>query len=160
MLSVASEIGWLTFHCRCYTTDPKKRWEECPVPICEPCLDQCYDKDLDPQGAKYKGCVKTTVTGKTCQVKKTLLRVWQIEYFARPGPPRPLTVMAILHLRRITVAIRTDILNPGKSYFRKWLTHIWFQVLHDWSKEKVGGMPSSHLWRERWWRGCKERKRG
>ena len=68
--------NWLTHisNCRCYTTDPKKRWEECPVPICAPatkdtCLSQCYDKDLDPQGAKYKGCVKTTVTGRTCQVK-------------------------------------------------------------------------------------------
>ena len=34
------------------------------------CISQCYDKDLDPQGAKYKGCVNTTVTGRSCQVKK------------------------------------------------------------------------------------------
>jgi len=31
------------------------------------CLAQCYDQDLDPQGATYDGCVNTTVSGRTCQ---------------------------------------------------------------------------------------------
>ena len=29
----------------------------------------CYDGDSDPKGLKYDGCVNTTVSGKTCQVK-------------------------------------------------------------------------------------------
>ena len=33
------------------------------------CLAQCYDQDLDPQGATYDGCVSTTVSGRTCQVQ-------------------------------------------------------------------------------------------
>ena len=28
----------------------------------------CYNKDLDPKGEKYDGCVNTTVSGRTCQV--------------------------------------------------------------------------------------------
>merc|ERR1712179_159006 len=31
------------------------------------CEAQCYDQDLDPQGATYDGCVSTTVSGRTCQ---------------------------------------------------------------------------------------------
>jgi len=31
------------------------------------CSAKCYDKDLDPQGAKYDGCAWTTVSGRTCQ---------------------------------------------------------------------------------------------
>ena len=32
------------------------------------CLAKCYDKDSDPEGATYDGCVSTTVSGRTCQV--------------------------------------------------------------------------------------------
>ena len=43
----------------CYTTDPAKRWDFCPIPKC----DACYDGD----GNTYRGPTAETITGRTCQ---------------------------------------------------------------------------------------------
>ena len=91
------------------------------VAIRDPCLPgdvcsaQCYDKDLDPKGATYKGCVNTTVSGRTCQVQIFL----KFGFFVRPGPPLPPTSHIMpngMRLRRITVAIRMEVeLDHGKG---------------------------------------------
>lgn len=56
----------------CYTTDPKKRWDFCPVPVCPgpqtpgtPSFE-CLGAD-DPKGLKYNGLVNKTKSGKKCQ---------------------------------------------------------------------------------------------
>ncbi|XP_062571037.1 zonadhesin-like [Saccostrea cucullata] len=68
-------------HCRnpdnekaawCYTTDSKKRWDYCHIPVCpgtgvKPAnVDECLDAG-DPKGLKYKGNRNTTKSGKACQ---------------------------------------------------------------------------------------------
>ncbi|XP_056020701.1 zonadhesin-like isoform X2 [Ostrea edulis] len=45
----------------CYTTDPKKRWDYCHIPVC-----QCLDAG-DEKGLKYAGHVHKTKSGKECQ---------------------------------------------------------------------------------------------
>ena len=91
------------------------------------CKAECYDKELDPKGATYKGCVDTTTSGRTCQVP--VQRVWQIQYFARPGHPLPLILLIPLRglrLRRITVAIRMNMMEDhGKGLSPYYVSQIW-----------------------------------
>ncbi|XP_062580883.1 uncharacterized protein LOC134242772 isoform X2 [Saccostrea cucullata] len=67
-------------HCRnpdnekaawCYTTDPKKRWDYCHIPVCPGAtpvvsVDECLNAG-DPRGLKYNGYKNTTKSGKACQ---------------------------------------------------------------------------------------------
>ena len=49
----------------CYTTDPKKRWEVCSVPVCA-AKHNCRQAG-DPLGAEYSGDTSVTASGLTCQ---------------------------------------------------------------------------------------------
>ncbi|XP_072176378.1 CUB and sushi domain-containing protein 1-like [Diadema setosum] len=66
-------VGGTSFTAWCYTTDPEKRWEYCPVGDFNPeCMDsgsadprECY---ADPYGTDYRGNRNYTRSGLPCQV--------------------------------------------------------------------------------------------
>ncbi|XP_071476490.1 uncharacterized protein [Diadema antillarum] len=66
-------VGGTSFTAWCYTTDPEKRWEYCPVGDFNPeCMDsgsadprECY---ADPYGTDYRGNRDLTRSGLPCQV--------------------------------------------------------------------------------------------
>ncbi|XP_071162401.1 uncharacterized protein [Mytilus edulis] len=54
----------------CYTTDSRKRWEFCRIPICEnrvPILPPPEECRKSTKGTEYKGRISLTKTGRTCQ---------------------------------------------------------------------------------------------
>ena len=57
----------------CFTTDPDKRWDRCPVPICpEETIERAVVEGVGCQeaatyGADYRGTADTTRRGLTCQ---------------------------------------------------------------------------------------------
>ena len=77
---------------RCYTTDPKKRWEYCDVPL--------YKDYLNPatKGADYTGKISKTKSGRDCQV-------------FHPHPIHPINIGSDLWVRLSILNVETQLMS-------------------------------------------------
>ena len=77
---------------RCYTTDPKKRWEYCDVPL--------YKDYLNPatKGADYTGKISKTKSGRDCQV-------------FHPHPIHPINIGSDLWVRLSILDVETQLMS-------------------------------------------------